>query len=188
MRKTLIIGLGAAILGALAVLFGSWLNLGLTDVLLGTALGAGLGLAPGAPVGRKLAAFLVGFVIAWIGYAIRAAALPDVTMSRAIVVFISVFLIALACAVSRGRLPLWAAFLGAVGMTGAYEFTYVAAPYNFISDSVSTATGILVPVGFGFLTAVIAALVPDFGPAQVGAEPSEPAEPNGPISSAKATA
>ena len=188
MRKTLIIGLGAAILGSLAVMVGSWLNLGLTDVLLGTALGAGLGLAPGAPAGRKLAAFLVGFVIAWIGYAIRAAALPDVTMSRAIVVFISVFLLALACAVSRARLPLWAAFLGAVGMAGAYEFTYVAAPYNFISDSVSAATGILVPVAFGFLTAVIVALVPDFGNPQAGIEPSESAESNGPTASAQATA
>jgi len=160
MRRTLIIGFGAAILGGLAVLLGSWLDLGLTDVLLGTALGAALGLAPGASAPQKVAAFFVGFLIAWVGYAIRAAALPDVTVSRAIVVFISVALITLACAFSRGRLPLWAAFLGAVGMTGAYEFTYVAAPYNFITDSVSTATGILVPIGFGFLVTLLAALVP----------------------------
>ncbi len=161
MRRTLIIGLSAAVLGALAVLLGSLLNLGLTDVLLGAALGAALGLIPGVGPGRKLAAFLVGFVLAWVGYAIRAAVLPDVTASRAIVVFLSVFLITIACAFSRGRLPLWAAFLGAVAMTGAYEFTYAAAPYNFISDSVSTATGILVPIGFGFLVSVIAALLPE---------------------------
>lgn len=173
MRRTLIIGFGAALLGAVAVLLGAWLNLGLTDVLLGTALGAALGLAPGASVMRKAAAFIVGFLIAWAGYAVRAAALPDVTVSRAIAVFLSVGLITLACALSRGRLPLWSALLGAVGMTGAYEFTYVAAPYNFISESVSTATGILVPIGFGLLVTILAELVPERAPAPPA--PQEPA-------------
>lgn len=164
MRRTLIIGLVAAVLGGLAVAIGSWLNLGLSDVLLGTTLGAALALVPGDSYGRRVAAFLTGFLIAWMGYAVRAAVLPDVTISRVLVVFGSVLLIALACALSRGRLPFWGALLGAAAMTGAYEFTYVAAPYNFLTESVTTATGILVAVAFGFLITLVLPLLPSAAP------------------------
>lgn len=175
MRRTLVLGGSVAVLAGIASVVGSWLSLGLNDVLLGAALGAALALIPVESHGRRLASFLVGFLVAWAGYAVRAAALPDISAARALVVFGSVLVIAVLCAGSRGRLPFWSALLGAAAMTGAYEFVYAAAPYNFLAESVSTATQILVAVAFGFVVALIVPLVGGERSRAAGAEPS--AEP-----------
>ena len=100
--------------------------------LLGAALGGTLGLVPDRSPAHRVGGFAVGFVAAWLGYALRAAVLPDATSGRAVAVLL-VLLVCLAVAAgTRGRLPLWSTLLGAAAMTGAYEATYTADPTAFV--------------------------------------------------------
>jgi hypothetical protein len=68
---------------------------------------------------------------------------------------IVVALLTLMAVLTGGRLPLWAGLLGAAALFGAYEELYVAAPYNFLSESVIAVSSLLVPVSLGFLVGVI---------------------------------
>jgi hypothetical protein len=68
---------------------------------------------------------------------------------------IVVALITVMAVVSAGRFPMWAGLLGAAGLFGAYEELYVAAPYNFLSESVIAVSSLLVPVAMGFLVGVV---------------------------------
>ncbi|WP_231495935.1 hypothetical protein [Cellulomonas sp. HZM] len=152
MRRYIIAGLVLAVLTTLLVVLSDAFGLDTEGVaLLGGALGGALGLVPDRSPAQRAGAFGIGFVAAWIGYALRAAVLPDATAGRAV----AVLLVLLAClavgAGTRGRLPLWATLLGAAAMAGAYETTYSADPTAFLSSSATTATSILVAAGAGFL-------------------------------------
>jgi hypothetical protein len=155
MKRTLFTGVALAVVGVLAVYVGSWLNLGLRASVFGASIGAVLGLIRDRSVLGRLGAFLIGVVVAWIGYAVRAQALPDVPAGEAIALVIVVALLTLMAVLTGGRLPLWAGLLGAAALFGAYEELYVAAPYNFLSESVIAVSSLLVPVSLGFLVGVI---------------------------------
>lgn len=128
--------------------------------LLGAALGGALGLVPDRSPGQRAAAFGAGFVAAWIGYVLRAAALPDAAAGRAVAVLVVLGLCLAVAAASRSRLPLWATLLGTAALAGAYEATYTADPSAFVTSSATTATTILLAVGAGFLaTSLLGAVV-----------------------------
>lgn len=152
MRKELFVGLSLAAAGLVVVLISGAFDLELESVaLLGGAMGAVLGLVPDRTAFTRLAGFVGGFVFAWIGYVVRASALPDTTAGRAVAVS-GVLLLCLALTLGlRGRLPLWAVLLGAGAFAGAYEFTYDAAPPEVLDTSLSTATTLLLTVAIGFL-------------------------------------
>ena len=152
MRRSLVSGLVLAVFAALIIGLGQLLGLDLEHVaLMGAALGGVLGLVPHSlPLG-KLGGFVVGFVLAWIGFALRAAILPDSATGRAVAAFIVVALIGVACAVSAGRLPLWSGLLGAAAIAGAYEETYTNAPSQFLRESPTAGTTVLFAVALGFL-------------------------------------
>lgn len=123
--------------------------------LLGAALGGTLGLVPDRSPAQRVGGFAAGFVAAWLGYALRAAVLPDATAGRAV----AVLLVLLAClavaAGTRGRVPLWSTLVGAAAMTGAYEATYNADPTAFVGSSATTATSILLAAGAGFVATAL---------------------------------
>jgi hypothetical protein len=157
MRRTVFTGVLLAVAGVLAVYIGSWLNLGLRATIFGASMGAVLGLVRDRSVGGRLAAFLIGVVVAWLGYALRAQFLPDVPAGEALALIVVVILVTAMAVLSGGRLPLWAGLLGAAALFGAYEELYVAAPYNFLSQSVIVVSSLLVPVAMGFLVGVVSA-------------------------------
>ena len=158
MRKTLVAGLVLAVAAVLVVLVSSALDLELESVaLLGAALGAVVALVPDRTPLVRLGGFAAGFVAAWIGYVVRAALLPDSAGGRAVAVGLVVLLCVGITAVSMDRLPLWTTLLGTAALAGAYEFTYAAAPPEFASTSVSTATTLLFNVAVGFLAAALVA-------------------------------
>ena len=97
--------------------------------LLGTAAGAVVALVPDRSPLVRLGGFAAGFVVAWIGYVVRAALLRTLPLgSRR----------------GRGRrgaavradwlpppptrLPLWTLLLGSAALIGAYEYTYERRP------------------------------------------------------------
>jgi hypothetical protein len=158
MRKSLLAGLVLALAAVVVVFVSSMFDLELESVaLLGLALGAVVALVPDRSPMVRLAGFAGGFVAAWIGYFVRAALLPDSTGGRAVAVGLVVVLCVAIAVVSLDRIPLWTTLLGSAAMTGAYEFTYAAAPPEVVSTSVSTATTLLLNVAVGFLAAALVA-------------------------------
>ncbi|MCA1781265.1 MAG: hypothetical protein ABR500_12100 [Dermatophilaceae bacterium] len=152
MRRSLIAGLVLAAIAAVVTALGGVLGFDLQHVaLLGGAIGGALGLVPHRYSWGRITGFLVGFVIAWIGYALRAAVLPDSSNGRAVAVFLVIALCALACGLSMDRLPLWSALLGVAAIVGAYEAIYTSAPSQFISESPEAATTVLLAVALGYL-------------------------------------
>jgi hypothetical protein len=156
MRRSLISGLVLAVFAALIIGLGELLGLDLQPVaLLGAALGGALGLVPHRfPLG-KLGGFALGFVIAWVGYALRAAVLPDAAAGRAAAVFVVVAVIAGCCALSAGRIPVWSALLGAAAIAGAYEEIYTGAPSQFLKESPTAATTVLLAAALGYLATTL---------------------------------
>jgi hypothetical protein len=164
MRQSILVGGVLAAIAAVAVLLGAAFGLDIEHVaLLGIALGAVVGLVPQGRSANRLLGFVGGFALAWVGYGLRAAALPDSAGGRAV----AVVLVVLACAVvamaTRGTLPLWSTLVGVAAMVGAYEETYTAAPSQFVDQSLSAATAVLLAVALGYV--VSALFTPDAEPA-----------------------
>lgn len=156
MRRTLLAGLLLVVATGLTVVVGEALDLKVESVaLLGVASGAIVALVPDQTVARRLAAFLLGFVAAYVGYLFRAAVTPDTSGGRAVAAAFIVLLCVGVVAISVGRLPLWAALLGSASLAGAYEFTYTQAATRVLDTSVSSATALLLCVGVGFLVATL---------------------------------
>jgi hypothetical protein len=158
MRRSLVAGLTLAAFAALIIGLGQLFGLDLQAVaLLGAALGGVLGLVQHRfPLG-KLGGFVLGFVVAWVGYALRAAVLPDSATGRAVAAFLVVAVIATACAVSSERVPLWSGLLGAAAIAGAYEEVYTNAPSQFLKESPTAATTILLAAALGYLATTLVA-------------------------------
>lgn len=152
MTRHVVAGVVLAGVTALTVLLSGLLGPEVQGVaLLGAALGGALGLVPDRSPGQRVGGFVVGFAAAWLGYALRAAALPDTAGGRAVAVLL-VLLVCVAVAVAtRGRLPLWSALLGAAAMAGSYEYPYAADPSGFLTTSPVSATAVLVTAAAGFL-------------------------------------
>lgn len=154
MLKRLLVGCLLAVFTALIVGLGQILGLDLQHVaLLGAALGGVLGLVPAGSTGGRLAGFAAGFVAAWLGFALRAGFLPDTSSGRAAAAVIVVLLAAAVPAATRGRVPLWSAFLGVAAIVGAYETTYTNSPPDFLRESPTAATTVLFAAALGFFAA-----------------------------------
>jgi len=180
MRRTLTAGLVLAVVTALIISLGGLFGFGLESfALLGAAIGGALGLVPHPYSWGRIAGFLVGFVAVWIGFALRAAVLPDSSNGRAVAALVVLAIVALACGFSKNRLPLWSALLGVAALVGAYEETYTNAPSQFLSQSPEAATTVLLTVALGYLvTSVIHKLLPSGGDGQDGDEGSAPRHGN----------
>jgi hypothetical protein len=156
MKTRVIKGVVLALFGALTIAFGHLLGLDLDQVaLLGVTLGAVIGLVPDRTLGQRIIGFAIGFVLAWIGYALRAGLLPDVAAARALVVF-GIIVVAMLIVVATGsRIPLWSTLVGCAALVGAYEQTYAESPSLFVGDSMTAATTILLAVAMGVLGSVL---------------------------------
>jgi hypothetical protein len=169
MKRTVIGGLALAVVAALAVYLGDALNLGLPNPLLGVAVGGVLALAPGGRKLGRLAGFLVGVLLALVGYAVNAGFMPSASSGVAITAALTLALATAAAALSFGRMPLWSVLLGVAGFVGAYDYIFNDNVPEFLTTSVQTLGRFLVVFGIGYLTAaVIDLLLP---------EESEKAEP-----------
>lgn len=158
MRRTTFVGGILAVSAFLVVILGDLLDLKLEPVaLLGVTLGAVIGLVPDRRPSLRLAGFVIGLVVAWIGFIVRAGLLPDSAAGRAVTVAVVIALVTAIAAASANRLPLWSLLVGAAAMAGAYEYTFAAAPPEVASTSLSTATALLVTAGVGYLVIALTA-------------------------------
>lgn len=153
-------GLVLAVVTALVIGLSDALGLDLQHVgLLGAALGGILALVPHTPDWGRPAGFLVGFVVAWIGFALRAAMLPDSATGRAFAALVVIAVLTAVAVLSAGRLPLWSSLLGAAAIVGAYEEIYTNAPSQFVAESPGAATAVLLAAALGFLVMTLVPVV-----------------------------
>lgn len=158
MRTSLLTGLTLAGAAALAVLLSPVLDLQIESVaLIGAATGAVIALVPHTTPLARLGGALLGVVAALVGFALRAAVLPDSPSGRAVFVAVVVLLSTAVVALAAGRIALWAPLLGAAAFAGAYEPVYAAAPPELASTSVNTLTALLVALAVGHLATAWAA-------------------------------
>lgn len=152
MQRHVVPGAALAVAGGLIVLLGSWLGLELESVaLLGAALGGVVALVPDrGPVARVLG-FTAGLALAWAGYGVRAALLPDTAGGRAVAAVLVLALCMAVAAATLGRVPLWATLVGVAAMVGSYEEAYAVSPSQFLQTSPSGATTVLLAASLGFV-------------------------------------
>jgi hypothetical protein len=163
MRTTLLSGAVLTVGSILLVVLSSTLGLDVETVaLMGAGSGAVVALVPHRSPMLRLGGFLVGFAFSWLGYLVRAGFLPDTATGHALAVGLVVALCSVVAAASRDRIPLWSTLLGAAVLAGSYETTYIEAPSQVLSTSISTSTSVLLAVAFGFFAAaLVAPQVPD---------------------------
>jgi hypothetical protein len=155
MKRTLFGGFALALAAFVAVYIGDALNLGLPNPLLGVALGGVLALAPGGQKLGRLAGFLIGVLLALVGYGINAQFMPASSSGVAVTAVLTLALATGAAALSFGRMPLWSVLLGVGGFVGAYDYIYNDKPYDFLNSSVLTLGTFLVVFGIGYLTGAL---------------------------------
>jgi len=159
MSKAFLTGALLAVAAVVIVLLGEPLGASLQQLaLLAAALGGALALGQTGSWWGAPAAFVVGLLVSWIGYGVRALLLPDSTGGRAVAAFLVVLVVASVVALAGGRLPLWAALLGIVAMVAAYERAYTDSPSAFLSASPAAATTVLLGVGIGYLAGSVLAV------------------------------
>lgn len=152
MRPSLVGGAILAVATAVLIFLGESFNLDLQQVaLLGGSLGGALGLIADRSLLERAGGFLVGFLLAWLGYGLRAGFLPDATSGRVVAALLVVGLCLVVAFVASERLPLWSMLLGIATIVGAYEEIYTAAPSRFVEQSASAATTVLLAAAVGFL-------------------------------------
>ncbi|QNN53031.1 hypothetical protein [Nocardioides mesophilus] len=172
MRKTLLPGLMLVLAAVLVMLLSAAMDLELESAaLLGAALGGVLALVPDRTPLVRLGGFALGFVVAWVGYLVRAGLLPDSAGGRAVAVGAVVLVCVLIAVATQDRIPLWTLLLGTAAMAGAFEFSYAAAPPEVASTSLTAATTVLFNVALGFLAAAA------FGPVSAGRSSSSHRRP-----------
>lgn len=156
MNTRVIKGAVLALFGALTIGLGHLFGLDLDQVaLLGVALGAVIGLVPDRSLTERLIGFAIGFALAWIGYGVRAAMLPDTATGRAVAVFAVIIIAMLVVLATGSRIPLWSTLVGAAALVGAYEQTYADSPSLFLSDSPTAATTVLLACAMGVVGSVL---------------------------------
>ena len=174
MKRTLFAGFALALVAFAAVYIGDALNLGLPNPLLGVAVGGVLALAPGGQKLGRLAGFLIGVLLALVGYGINAQFMPSSSSGVAVTAALTLALATGAAAVAFGRMPLWSVLLGVGGYAGAYDYVYNDKPYDFLSSSVLTLGTFLVVFGLGYLAGALVDML--FPEESDEAEPEEAKE------------
>jgi hypothetical protein len=158
MRTTLLSGVVLTIGSILLILLSSSLGLDVETVaLMGAGSGAAVALIPHRSPILRLGGFLAGFAFSWLGYLVRAGFLPDTAAGHAVAVGLVVALCSTVAVATRDRIPLWSTLLGAAVLAGSYETTYIEAPSQVLSTSMSTSTSVLLAVAFGFFAASLVA-------------------------------
>ena len=158
MRRTMLVGAVLAVVAFLVVIVSNWLDLELDSVaMVGIALGAVVALVPDRSPLMRLAGFAAGVVLAWIGFVVRAALLPDAASGRALTIGLVILLCTAVAALSAARVPLWSTLVGAAAMSGAYEYTFAAAQPEVATTSVTALTALVLTSAVGFLLGALLA-------------------------------
>ena len=121
--------------------------------LAGVLVGGVAGLVPDCSLVARLVGVAAGVAVAWAGFVVRAAVMPDTSTGRTAAAVVTVLLATVVALVPR--VPLWAVLLGAGALAAAYESSYAAAPPEIMSTSIDAITGLGVAVVAGFVASAL---------------------------------
>ena len=155
MKRTLFSGLALALAAVATVYIGEALNLGLPSPYFGIAIGGVLALAPGGHKMGRLGGFLLGVVVALLGYAVSAGFMPQNNAGSAIPAFLMIGLATVVSLLGFGRMPLWSVLLGVAGYTGAYDWVFEDNVPEFLTTAPQTLGTFLVIFGIGYLVGAL---------------------------------
>lgn len=158
MKRLLISGAVLAALAFLLILKSDAVGLDVSLYgLFGLAAGGVLASMTGGTPGTRAGGFVLGFVVAWAAYALRAGFLPDTASGHAVASTLALVILTVAAAVARSRTLFSTSLLGVVALVGSYEKTFSLAPDQFLNQSPTAATTVLLATGLGFLGVIVAA-------------------------------
>jgi hypothetical protein len=160
MKRLLTAGAVLACLAFLLLLNGPAVGLDVSLYgLFGLATGAVLASMTGGTAATRAGGFVFGFVVAWGAYALRAGFLPDAPSGHAAAASLALVILTVAAAAARSRTLFSASLLGVVALVGAYEKTFSLSPDQFLHESPTAATTVLLATGLGFLAVIVAAQI-----------------------------
>jgi hypothetical protein len=166
----MLVGAVLAVMAFVVVIVSNWLDLELDSVaMVGVALGAVVARVPDRSPLMRLAGFIAGVVLSWIGFVVRAALLPDTATGRALTIGLVLLLCTAVAAFTASRVPLWSTLVGAAAMSGAYEYTFAAAQPEVATTSVTALTALVMTSAVGFL---LVALLPPAASVEDGPRPA----------------
>jgi hypothetical protein len=148
-------GVVLAVASVVALFIGDGLGWDVDAVLfLGAGVGGALGLMSRPAPLPRLGGFLLGLLAASVGYALRAAILPDSTGGRAAGIVITIAVAVGLVLLTFGRVPLWTALLGVGALGGAYEVAFTDSPGSVLTTLPAWLTLLLFMVAVGFASTV----------------------------------
>lgn len=159
MARTLTAGLLLAATVVVVMTVGTSLQLQLAAyALAGVLVGGVAALVPDRSLAGRLVGVAAGVAVAWAGFVVRAAVLPDTNTGHTVAAAGTVLLATLIALISR--VPLWAVLLGAGAFAAAYESSYAAAPPEIMSTSLDAITGLGVAMVAGFVVSALPGTAP----------------------------
>lgn len=154
MSRTVFAGVLLALAVAAVMTVGTSLQLQLSAyALAGVLVGGVAALVPDRSLVGRLVGVAAGVAVAWAGFVVRAAVMPDTSAGRTVAAVVTVLLATVIALVPR--VPLWAVLLGVAAFAAAYESTYAAAPPEIMSTSVDAITGLGVAMVAGFMVSAL---------------------------------
>lgn len=171
MSRTVTAGVLLALAVAAVMTVGTTLQLQLgAYALAGVLVGGVAALVPDRGLVGRLLGVAAGVAVAWAGFVVRAAVMPDTGTGHTVSAVVTVLLATLVALVPR--MPLWAVLLGAAAFAAAYESSYAAAPPEIMSTSLDAVTGLGVAMVAGFVLGALPGTAP-----VASSAPSAPAVP-----------
>lgn len=159
MSRTATAGVLLAVAVVAVMTIGTSLQLQLgAYALAGVLVGGVAGLVPDRSLPTRLVGVAAGVVVAWAGFVVRAAVMPDTSSGRTVAAVVTVLLATVVALLPRMRL--WAVLLGAGVFAAAYESSYAAAPPEIMSTSIDAITGLGVAMVAGFVVSVLPGTAP----------------------------
>lgn len=178
MARVMLFGVVISVLAFGAIMFGQLMSLDLQNVLVGLALGGALGLVRTHSPLARISAFMIGFVLGLVFYALRLAILPATWLGNAIAVVVVLLVLTVISALTKDRLPLWAMFIGTACFAGAYNGYFNTTPWLFETQAISVAATMLFAVSAGFVVALLVEIREQRGGVQ-SVDPMAPVDPGG---------
>jgi hypothetical protein len=166
MRRTIVVGLSAALIGGIGIWLGGIFNMGFSNTITGVGGGVILAVVPERSPLLRLIGFLIGYVLGAFFTAMILGLIPGgtTTVGMAIAFLIIFIPIALISALSANRILVWTMLLGALVFTAGFGAGALAEPWTAADKFPGAFFSILAMSSIGFLTVIVAELVPEKKP------------------------
>ena len=163
MRRTFLVGLAAAIIGGFGIWLGTQFDMNFTNTIMGVGGGVILAVVPERSPMMRLVGFLIGYVLGAFFTAMVLGLIPGGTTTVGLAVaFMVIFVpIAIISGLTANRIPAWTMLLGSLVFAAGFTSGALAEPWTAADKFPGAFFSILAMSGIGFITVIVAELVPE---------------------------